>query len=192
MNRPSGQAPEQTPDQAPDQSTDILADSPFSGDLDAALKSAPARRRLPGVALFLAAGIVAVGGFIGGVYAEKGDGSASADRPGGGQSFGGQLPGGGGQLPGGRAQGGGSGFPGGGQNGGQGGGGQGSGPGGGQGRQGMSFGTVSKIKDGVVEVTTQDGRTVEIKTGDSVILRPQGGVGRGSAPADAPTAGTQG
>ncbi|TGN81273.1 hypothetical protein E5083_01740 [Streptomyces bauhiniae] len=157
------------------QDTDILADSPFPGDLDAELESAPARRRPPGAALFLIAGIVAVCGFIGGVYAEKGDDTASATRPGGGQ------------MPGGRSQGGGSGFPGGGGlgSGGQGGGGQG---GGGQARQGMSFGTVSKIKDGVVEVTTQDGKTVEIKTGDSVVLRPQGS-GQGSAPASAPTGG---
>ncbi|MGW1928578.1 hypothetical protein [Streptomyces sp. NPDC001919] len=161
--------------QSPDRDSDILADSPFAGDIDAELTSAPARRRLPGMALFLTAGIVAVGGFIGGVYAEKGDDTASTPRTGGGQMFGG------GQMSGGRPQGAGSGFPGGGQSGGgQGGGGQ---SGGGQARQGMTFGTVGKIKDGVVEVTTQDGKTVQIKPGDSVILRPQGS-GQGGAGGD--------
>ncbi|MEU8776603.1 hypothetical protein [Streptomyces sp. NPDC048606] len=127
---------------------DVLADSPFAGDLDAELKAAPARRRLPGVALFLAAGVVAVGGFIGGVYVEKGTGDdTSGARP-----SGGQIPGGGQMAPGGQMPGGGGGA-------------------GGQGRQGMSSGTISKIKDGVVELTTQDGKTVEIKPGDTVLLR---------------------
>ncbi|EDX20555.1 hypothetical protein SSAG_00346 [Streptomyces sp. Mg1] len=139
-------------DRAVNQDTDLLADSPFAGDLDTDLKAAPARRRLPGAALFLAAGVVAVGGFIGGVYMEKGNGDTSGARP-----SGGQMPGGG-QPAGGRPQGPMPGMP--------------SGSGG-QGRQGMSSGTISKIKDGVVEVTTPDGKTVEIKTGDSVLLRPQ-------------------
>ncbi|APU43407.1 hypothetical protein [Streptomyces sp. TN58] len=137
------------------QDTDLLAGSPFAGDLDADLKAAPARRRLPGVALFLAAGVVAVGGFIGGVYVEKGTGDTSGARPSGGQMPGGDAAAGNrpqGRLPGATGEGGG---------------------GGGQGRQGMSSGTISKIKDGVVEVTTPDGKTVEVKTGDSVMLRPQ-------------------
>ncbi|WP_314250684.1 hypothetical protein [Streptomyces sp. DSM 40907] len=137
------------------QDTDVLAESPFAGDLDADLKAAPARRRLPGTTLFLAAGIVAVGGFAAGVYVEKGTGDTSGARPSGGQMPGGQMPGG--QMPGGRPQGEAQGMPG----------------GSGQSRQGMSSGTISKIKDGVVELTTQDGKTVEIKTGDSVLLRSQ-------------------
>ncbi|MEU7602852.1 hypothetical protein [Streptomyces sp. NPDC041003] len=132
------------------QDTDVLAEPPFAGDLDADLKAAPARRRLPGTTLFLAAGIVAVGGFVAGVYVEKGTGDTSGARP-----SGGQMPGG--QMPGGRPQGEAQGMPG----------------GSGQSRQGMSSGTISKIKDGVVELTTQDGKTVEIKTGDSVLLRSQ-------------------
>lgn len=151
-------------DRAVNPNTDVLADSPFAGDLDADLKAAPARRRPPGVALFLAAGIVAVGGFVAGVYVEKGAGDTSGTRP-----SGGQMPGGG-QMAGGRPQGEMQGMPG----------------GGGQSRQGMSSGTISKIKDGVVELTTQDGKTVEIKTGDSVMLRSQT-----QTPTPAPTDGAQ-
>lgn len=144
-------------DRAVNQDTDLLADSPFAGDLDTDLKAAPARRRLPKTALFLAAGVMAVGGFIGGMYVEKGAGDTAGTRPSGGQRPGGDPAAGGGPAAGGRQ----------GQMPGM------TGGGGGQGRQGMSSGTISKIKDGVVEVTTPDGKTVEIRTGDSVVLRPQ-------------------
>jgi len=48
----------------------LLDIEPLQDDLDTALKAAPGRAR-PGATAFLAAGVIAVAGFIGGVQAHK-------------------------------------------------------------------------------------------------------------------------
>ncbi|MCD0448773.1 hypothetical protein LO762_06125 [Actinocorallia sp. API 0066] len=54
----------------PADGTAVLAESPFPGGLDDALAARPARPR-PGPTLYLAAGLVAVAGFLGGVQAHQ-------------------------------------------------------------------------------------------------------------------------
>ncbi len=121
--------------------TTVLDGDPFEGDLDAALKSAPKRAK-PGPTAYLAIGVVAVAGFIGGVQAHKtwgGEESAAAGptamgAPGGRGGQNGQSP---------------SGGPGGGSFG------------------GLTSGTVTKIADGVLYVKTSGGETVQVKISDS-------------------------
>jgi hypothetical protein len=51
---------------------DLLNTSPFDGDLSEELDAAPKpRRRLPSVTVFLGAGVLIVGGFVGGVQADR-------------------------------------------------------------------------------------------------------------------------
>jgi hypothetical protein len=51
---------------------ELLSSSPFEDDLDDALAAArPQRRSPPGPTLYLAAGILLVAGFLGGVQAQK-------------------------------------------------------------------------------------------------------------------------
>ncbi|MER6810895.1 hypothetical protein ABT299_16605 [Spirillospora sp. NPDC000708] len=162
--------------------SELLASSPFDGDLDAELAAKPARRSLPGPTLYLGAGLLLVAGFLGGVQAQKwtsddsgspGGGPAAAGGYGrtGGRGFGGY----GGGFPG-QAGGGGTGTEQGGRGGtggpggfgggfpGQAGGGAGAGAGAGG---GMTFGTVTKVVGDTLYLRTSDGKTVKVKTSGS-------------------------
>src|SRR5690349_9398713 len=50
---------------------ELLASSPFDDDLDAELAARPSQRSRPGPTLYLAAGVILVAGFLGGVQAHK-------------------------------------------------------------------------------------------------------------------------
>jgi hypothetical protein len=162
--------------------SELLASSPFDGDLDAELAAKPAKRSLPGPTLYLGAGLLLVAGFLGGVQAQKwtsddsgspGGGPAAAGGYGraGGRGFGGY----GGGFPG-QAGGGGTGTEQGGRGGtggpggfgggfpGQAGGGAGAGAGAGG---GMTFGTVTKVVGDTLYLRTSDGKTVKVKTSGS-------------------------
>jgi hypothetical protein len=84
-------------------SVELLENSPFQGDLDAELAPRPKRVKLPGVTLWLGAGVVAVAGFLGGVQAHKswgdssGTGTAASPAATGNRGGGGFGGGGGGQ-----------------------------------------------------------------------------------------------
>lgn len=115
----------------------LLDSDPFQGDLDAELEAAPKRSRRPGPTALLVAGVIAVAGFIGGVQAHKTWGAQESASPGGSPPA---------ALGGGQS---------------------------GQSRQGqggsfggMTSGTVTGVKDGVISVKTSDGRTVRVKTSD--------------------------
>ncbi len=95
---------------------DLLDEPPFEESLEEALAAHPPRARLPLVTLCLGAGVVAVAGFIGGVYADKewgGDGASNTAQAPSQRGFPGQGQNG---FPG-RGQNGQQGFPGGGQSG---------------------------------------------------------------------------
>ncbi len=67
--RKTSDAPEDTVE-VPDE--DLLSSSPFDGDLSRELAAAPAKRRgRPSVTVFLAAGVLLVAGFAGGIQADK-------------------------------------------------------------------------------------------------------------------------
>lgn len=138
---------------------DLLNTSPFEGDLAEDLAAEPRpRRRPPSVTLLLGAGVLVVGGFVGGVQADKHWGAnkpvnpadlirqLAAARGQGGQ--GGGLGGLGGGFGGGRG-----GFGGGGLGGAQGGGGQGTG----------TTGTVKLVDGDIIYVQTPNG-IVRVKT----------------------------
>jgi hypothetical protein len=142
---------------------ELLATSPFEGDLERDLAARPPRRRLPGATVYLGAGVLVVAGFVGGVQADKhwgGDDNA-AGRGGfpaaaGGAGAAGQRAGGAGRRQGGTAAGG--------QQGGQGAGGA-NAPGGTG--AGATFGTVKLVDGKTVYVQTSTGGVVQVKTDGS-------------------------
>jgi hypothetical protein len=117
------------------ESVDLLDSSPFEGDLDAELAPRPRRAKLPGVTLWLGAGVLAVVGFLGGVQAHKSWGGDGGTTTGAGAN-----PGAGFNRTGA------GGFGGGGQGGG-------------------TTGTVTKVVGDTVYLKTADGKTVKVKTG---------------------------
>lgn len=151
---------------APMEDAELLSDSPFDDDLDTALAAArPQRPSLPGPTLYLAAGILLVAGFLGGVQAQKwsSDGSGS---PGAGPAAAGGYGGG-------RAAGGYGGMPGGGPPGGMPGG---TGPGGFTGGRGgaagdITTGTVVKITGSTLYLRTTSGDTVKVATSGTTQVR---------------------
>ncbi|MEU9019837.1 hypothetical protein [Actinomadura sp. NPDC048394] len=157
---------------------ELLASSPFDGDLDAELTARPARRSLPGPTIYLGAGLLLVAGFLGGVQAQKWT-SDDSGSPGGGPAAAGGYGRTTGRVPGGYGggfagqPGGGTGTqPGGGtgtEQGGRGGpGGFGGGFGGGAGAGGgMTVGTVTKVVGDTLYLRTSDGKTVKVKTSGS-------------------------
>ncbi|MEU5876964.1 hypothetical protein [Spirillospora sp. NPDC047279] len=143
---------------------DLLANSPFKGDLEAELAAAPRPRALPGATAYLAAGVLLVAGFLGGVQAEKAWSNDDSAIPRAGAypgAAGGNRPYGGG--PPGNAFGGGQNVPG---NGGQNMPGNGGTRGNGFGGQ-MTTGTVVKVSGDTVYLRTADGKTVTVKTSGS-------------------------
>lgn len=137
---------------------ELLETSPFAGDLDRELAARPPRRAMPGVTVYLAAGVLLVAGFVGGVQADKQWGSGSTPASSG-------LPAGlGGARAGGRP-----GF-GGGFGGGGGGFGGGSGPGGGAGGGNLTVGTVTLVDGKTIYVQTQTG-TVTVTTNGSTQVK---------------------
>jgi hypothetical protein len=137
--------------------SELLSTSPFKGDLDEELAARPRSRMLPGVTVYLGAGVLIVAGFLGGVQAEKawsdGDGKSS-NAAGGGAAPGAREGGGYGGY--GRPGSGGSGQgPGGGFGGGFGGGGD------------VTMGTVTKVVGGTIYLRTSDGKTVKVATSGS-------------------------
>jgi hypothetical protein len=60
---------------------ELLANSPFADDLDASLAARPTGRSRP--TLYLAAGIILIAGFLGGVQAQKWSSSGTASPTGG-------------------------------------------------------------------------------------------------------------
>ncbi|GGK70949.1 hypothetical protein Ppa06_35340 [Planomonospora parontospora subsp. parontospora] len=151
---------------------ELLASSPFAGDLDRELAVRPARS-FSTLTLALAAGVMLVLGMVAGIQVQKamGGGSAgAAAQPGGGFAGpGGQrgMGGTGGQGQGGQGQAGqGSGGQGRQGQAGQGQGGQRGGPGG-----GATVGTVRKVEDGKVYVQTMDGSVVTVTTTGETAVR---------------------
>ncbi|WP_211360052.1 hypothetical protein [Actinocorallia herbida] len=145
---------------------ELLETSPYEETLEEALAAHPPRAKLPVATLVLGAGVVAVVGFIGGVYADKQWGGADASTVAQGPQRG--FPGGGqGGFPGGGQMGGGQ--NGQGRPGGQTGGGGGFG-GGGFGGGNVTMGTVGKVSGNTVEVKTADGRTVKVQIGDQTTV----------------------
>ncbi|WP_433464961.1 hypothetical protein [Spirillospora sp. CA-128828] len=146
---------------------ELLASSPFDEDLDAELAARPQRRSLPGPTLYLAAGIVLVAGFLGGVQAQKWSSDGSRPSGAGGLAAGpeggrarsgyGGAPGYGGAAPGFGGQPGGA-MPGGGQ---------GTAPGGGTG----TVGTVTKVVGDALYLRTSSGKTVKVKTSGTTRVR---------------------
>jgi hypothetical protein len=138
--------------------SELLSTSPFKGDLDAELAARPRSRPLPGVTVYLGAGVLVVAGFLGGVQADKA--WSDGDNP--------SNAAGGGAAPGGRAGGGYGGFggPGGGY-GGPAGGFGGFGGGGGD----VTMGTVTKVVGGTIYLRTADGKTVKVATGGSTRIQ---------------------
>ncbi|SNS49563.1 hypothetical protein SAMN05443665_100560 [Actinomadura meyerae] len=159
--------------QAPSDDAELLSSSPFGDDLDATLAARPQRRALPGPTLYLAAGIILVAGFLGGVQAQKwasdGDGPSGTGPAGG--FAGGRPPGGYGGMPGAAG-------PGGAGPGGQGPGGQGPGglsPGGPGGFAGggadATTGTVVKVTGRTLYLRTASGQTVKVATSAKTRIR---------------------
>ncbi|QKG22875.1 hypothetical protein [Actinomadura verrucosospora] len=150
---------------------ELLASSPFDGDLDAELTARPPRRSLPGPTVYLGAGLLLVVGFLGGVQAQKWT-SDDSSSPGGGPAAAGgygrtagRAPGGYGGGFAGRPGGDGTGTEQGGRGGTGGPGGFGGGFGGGAGAGGgMTVGTVTKVVDDTLYLRTSDGKTVKVKT----------------------------
>ncbi|MFJ9762438.1 hypothetical protein ACIRUY_01355 [Streptomyces erythrochromogenes] len=161
---------------------EILRTSPFEGTLEEALAAHPPRAKVPLLTAFLAVGVLAVGGLVAGIHADRNWGAENtgADPGASTRRFGqGQPPAGAGQ---GR-------FPGrgGGQGPGQG---QGQGPGQGQGQgqppgqqvpggarpnAGLVPGTITAVTGDSVTVKTSDGSTVTLKTGDELRTAPSFG-----------------
>ncbi|MCW2941731.1 MAG: hypothetical protein JWN00_4716 [Actinomycetia bacterium] len=140
---------------------ELLETSPFAGDLDRELAARPPRRAMPGVTVYLAAGVLLVAGFVGGVQADKQWGSGSTSASSG-------LPAGlGGARAGGRP-----GFGGGFGGGGTGGGGFGGGSGtaGGAGGGNLTVGTVTLVDGKTIYVQTQTG-TVTVTTNGSTQVK---------------------
>jgi hypothetical protein len=146
----------------PSSDAELLATSPFDDDLDDALAAVPPRRALPGPTLYLAAGVLLVAGFLGGVQAQKWNSDPSPSAQPGRNS---------GTFPGGKGVGGYGGQGTGGYGGGQGTGargGYGGAPGAGGGfGGGLTAGTVTKVSGDTLWVKTPDGKTVKVKTGGS-------------------------
>jgi hypothetical protein len=145
---------------------ELLQTSPFEGDLDRELAARPPRRALPGATAYLAAGVLLVAGFAGGVQADKhwgSDGNAAGNARGlpaaAGGLGAGQRPGGlgrqqgaqGGALPGGAAAGG----P--------------AAPGGATG--GATFGTVKLVDGKTIYVQTASGGVVQVTTNGTTKIR---------------------
>jgi hypothetical protein len=66
--RRTSEAPQDDVQNAPD----VLSTSPFEGDLEEKLAAEPRpRRKLPSVTVFLGAGVLLVGGFVGGIQADR-------------------------------------------------------------------------------------------------------------------------
>lgn len=143
---------------------ELLATSPFPGDLDAELKAAPRRGGVPKLTAALAAGVIFVAGVLVGIQAQRALGGDDAvrrapvaagaeggprSRPGGPDAAGqgGSGPGGFGQ---GRGQGG-------------------FGPGGGPGT--ATIGTVSRVDGTTIYVRTPQGGTVAVRTGDDTRIQ---------------------
>ncbi|MEO5874307.1 MAG: hypothetical protein ABIS86_07325 [Streptosporangiaceae bacterium] len=125
-------------------SEELLANSPFKGDLDAELTPRQPRAKLPGLTLWLGATLIAVVGFLAGTQADqawgsKSDDDASARGNGGLQNR---------QFPGGDA----------GQR-------QGGVPG------GFTAGTITKVEGGLVFLKTADGRTVQVTTNGTTQIK---------------------
>lgn len=157
---------------------DLLASSPFDDDLDAELAARPSQRSLPGPTLYLAAGVILVAGFLGGVQAHKwsSDGSSgpSAGGAAGGQERGRSRTGGYGGPPGASAPQGGYGVPGNGANGGPGGmpgDGSGSAANGRTGNVPGTAGTVTKVVGSTLYLRTASGETVKVKTTGKTKIR---------------------
>ncbi|MQY06076.1 hypothetical protein [Actinomadura macrotermitis] len=121
---------------------ELLATSPFEGDLATELAAAPPAR--PGPALYLGGALLAVAGFIGGIWADKsmsdGESTPQPQRAAGGYAGGG-YGGFRGGAPGGSAP------------------------------AGMTFGTVTKVEKGVLYLTTADGKTVKVSTSGQTAIR---------------------
>lgn len=164
----------------PIEDADLLASSPFDDDLDTELVARPSPRSMPGPTLYLAAGVILVAGFLGGVQAHKwsSDGSSGPSPSGvaGGEERGRARTNGYGGPPGASAPQGGYGAPGG-ANGGPGGApgggpgsaanGTGSRPGGGSG----TAGTVTKVVGSTLYLRTASGETVKVKTTGTTKIR---------------------
>ncbi|MGZ9932289.1 myosin N-terminal SH3-like domain-containing protein [Streptomyces sp. NC-S4] len=154
----------------PDQTDphEILRTSPFTGSLEEALAAHPPRAKVPVLTAFLAVGVLAVGGLVAGIHADRTWGRESTEAgPGASTGRSGQgFPAGGGQ---GR-------FPGRG-------GGQGPGqgqaqppgqqvPGGARPNSALVQGTITAVTGDSVTVKTSDGSTVTLKLGDQLRTAP--------------------
>lgn len=130
---------------------DLLNTSPFDGDLDQQLAAEPRpRRRPPSVTVILGAAVLIVGGFVGGVQADRHWGAEKSSDP---AALLGQLA-----RRGGTGQGGGSGF--------------GSGFGGGQtGRGGAGTGTTGQNGGSGTSGTVKlvDGDTIYVQTPSGIV-----------------------
>jgi hypothetical protein len=129
--------------------SDLLSTSPFDGDLEADLAAKPPRMKLPGPALYLGAGILAVVGFVGGIQADKLWGGNS------GSSAGGAASGAAGRTQGGGFQG--RGLQ--------------SGTGGTGSTGNMTIGTVQKVVGKTIYLKTTDGKTIKITTDGSTKVK---------------------
>lgn len=82
---------------------DILRTSPFAGSLEEALSAHPPRPKLPLLTTFLAVGILAVGGLVGGIHADRHWGGRTPkpgpERPPAASGRGNPLPAGGRAVP---------------------------------------------------------------------------------------------
>ncbi|MEU5993964.1 hypothetical protein ABZ806_33750 [Spirillospora sp. NPDC047418] len=162
MSRTRGDDP--SPAGTPMGDAELLSDSPFDDDLDTALASArPRPRPLSGPTLYLAAGILLVAGFLGGVQAQKWSSDDS------GASGAGPAPAGG--YAGGRPPGGYGGMPGGGMPGGMGPDGMGPGGRGGAAAGDTTTGTVVKISGSTLYLRTTSGQTVQVRTSGTTKIR---------------------
>jgi hypothetical protein len=129
--------------------SDLLSTSPFDGDLEADLAAKPPRMKLPGPALYLGAGILAVVGFVGGIQADKLWGGNS------GSSAGGAASGAAGRTQGGGFQG--RGLQ--------------SGTGGTGSTGNMTTGTVQKVVGKTIYLKTTDGTTIKVTTDGSTKVK---------------------
>ncbi|MFF4240132.1 DUF5666 domain-containing protein [Actinomadura geliboluensis] len=136
---------------APSEDAELLSSSPFADDLDATLAARPQRRSLPGPTLYLAAGIILVAGFLGGVQAQKWS-SDGSERPAGGFTAG-RPQGGYGGMPGAQPPGN---VP---------------GPGGFAGGGDTTTGTVVKVTGNTLYLRTTSGQTVKVATSEETRVR---------------------
>jgi hypothetical protein len=132
---------------------ELLDSSPFKGDLDAELAPKQPTMKLPGLTLWLGAGVIAVVGFLAGTQADQAWGSKD-DASNTTATTRGNAPGGG-QFPGGGYR----------QNG------QGGFGGGGAGGGGFTAGTVVKVEGDTVFLKTADGKTIPVKTTGTTQIR---------------------